>query len=278
MYYLYCVINTVNGKKYIGKSHDVNARWKQHVYGSECGSDLYFHRALRAHGVQSFKLEVLDTVNTEEEAYGRERELIQEHCTNDPEFGYNMNEGGVGGGTPSEAVRQKMRDAWTKRRQTYKFRHSEESKAKMRAAAEARPPVSEVSRKKNRLAHLGKTASLETRQKLSVSNRGRKLDQDVIDRISGPRGKYGPHLDRNVVACIKALGRFHEMKPWQVAEIFGLDVRRSRLIMEDKAWKNVEPCTLEEARNMVKDKVRSKEHGDEALSTHSGRKGHQEHE
>jgi len=53
------------------------------------------------------------------------------------------------------------------------FRHTEESKAKMRAAQLARPPPSAETRAKMRAASLGRKISIETRLKLSQIRQGK---------------------------------------------------------------------------------------------------------
>lgn len=108
---IYRVTNTVNGKVYIGKwSHPtVDQRWRLHKSAAKRESPLYFHRAIRKYGVDSFKVEVIDrTAKTKEELSELEKSYIALHQSNDSEKGYNLTLGGEG--TPGF----KMSEVWKK--------------------------------------------------------------------------------------------------------------------------------------------------------------------
>lgn len=107
--YVYCLTNTLNGKRYVGKANDPQVRWESHVRRAKCGGQEHLCHAIRRWGSQAFKLEVLHECSSESEAFMIEHRLIVEWKTNDRHVGYNMNEGGIGGGKPNEEVLEKLR-------------------------------------------------------------------------------------------------------------------------------------------------------------------------
>ncbi len=71
----------------------------------------------------------------------------------------------------TDETRKKMVDAWSSRGPM-----SDETKLKIGIAnkGKKRPPISEETRNKLRISHLGKTFSKETREKISIGNLGKK--------------------------------------------------------------------------------------------------------
>ena len=89
---IYLITNTVNGKRYIGKTtQPLEKRWYQHCKNAEYGKDTYLYRSIRKHGVANFTCEHLADGLDEEEI------LLIEQLH--PE--YNMTLGGDGGDTSS---------------------------------------------------------------------------------------------------------------------------------------------------------------------------------
>lgn len=86
------------GKSYVGQTTvSFKKRWEQHKY---CKDDDYFHRALRKHGWENFKFEILYTVpryepdhEWREELNNLEEMAIVENSCLAPE-GYNSKKGG----------------------------------------------------------------------------------------------------------------------------------------------------------------------------------------
>lgn len=89
---IYLITNTINGKRYIGKtSRTIEQRWYQHYKNAEYGHNTYLYKAIRKYGKEAFTVESLAEGLDEEEIL-----LIAEH---NPE--YNMTRGGDGGDTSS---------------------------------------------------------------------------------------------------------------------------------------------------------------------------------
>jgi hypothetical protein len=97
MYRVYQALNIVNGKKYIGKeSGKLFSRKESHIYMSiSYDSQLYFHRAIRKHGLDVFIWSIISHHNTDKEALDAEKEEIGKSIKNG-EILYNMTWGGEG--------------------------------------------------------------------------------------------------------------------------------------------------------------------------------------
>jgi group I intron endonuclease len=87
---IYLITNTVNGKRYIGKtSRTIEVRWYHHCKNAEYGLDNYLYKAIRKYGKDNFTIEYLCDGLDEEEVV-----MIEAYS---PE--YNMTKGGDGGDT-----------------------------------------------------------------------------------------------------------------------------------------------------------------------------------
>ena len=62
---IYSIMDTTTGKRYIGQSVDVATRWSDHIkrgLGADKGADTKLYAAMKAHGVENFKFELLEKV------------------------------------------------------------------------------------------------------------------------------------------------------------------------------------------------------------------------
>lgn len=64
---IYCIINLINNKKYVGISNDIEFRWRQHInvlnYPKLETYNYPLYRAFRKYGIENFKFEVLEEEN-----------------------------------------------------------------------------------------------------------------------------------------------------------------------------------------------------------------------
>jgi len=98
-YYIYKITNLVNNKVYIGKTHDVKKRWRDHKRIAKIktkGDYAYFHKAINKHGDNFFKVEVIDKFQSEKDCFEAECNYINYYKSNQRKFGYNLTEGGDG--------------------------------------------------------------------------------------------------------------------------------------------------------------------------------------
>lgn len=93
-YSVYIHTNQINGKMYIGVTckKNLNNRWHK---GNGYKYNTHFWNAIQKYGWDHFDHEVFASNLTEEEASNMERLLIKAFKTTDPEFGYNIADGGI---------------------------------------------------------------------------------------------------------------------------------------------------------------------------------------
>ena len=96
-YEVYKVTNKVNNKVYIGITNKgAGARFKQHLFDAEHGSQYRFHRAIRKYGKENFEVSIIAFCNNADELKENEIKFISEYESMNPDKGYNMTEGGDG--------------------------------------------------------------------------------------------------------------------------------------------------------------------------------------
>ena len=104
-----------NGKKYVGVTgRDPESRW---LKGRGYCQNKHFYSAILKYGWDNITHEVFE-VDSEEEMYRKEVELISFYHSNDPEYGYNCSTGGEKsalGCIRSEEYRKKMSETQKKR-------------------------------------------------------------------------------------------------------------------------------------------------------------------
>lgn len=95
---VYVITNKNNGKQYVGKTvRDTNTRWKEHCrqYAQDNLTHIPLYRAMKKHGVDSFKIDVLYSGVTDKEASELEKKEIKKRKTF-TSIGYNATAGGDG--------------------------------------------------------------------------------------------------------------------------------------------------------------------------------------
>lgn len=97
---IYKITNLLNQKSYIGKSSNIEERWKYHQlrYNDIKEYDKPLYRAFRKYGLNNFSFEIIEELkeNYEEKANERECYWIK-YYNSFGESGYNGTEGGDGG-------------------------------------------------------------------------------------------------------------------------------------------------------------------------------------
>lgn len=91
--YLYQIVNTENGMKYIGVTKNPKVRFRGHAFHNTKTRSM-LKNAIRKHGVDKFKMEIL-CVSTQDYCYEMEAKAIEMFCTVTPN-GYNICTGGRG--------------------------------------------------------------------------------------------------------------------------------------------------------------------------------------
>jgi hypothetical protein len=89
-YYLYQITNKVNGKIYVG-IHKTKS-----LKDGYMGSGKVIKRAIRKHGLDNFKKDILEFFENAELMYAREKEVVNEEFMAREDV-YNLRRGGTGG-------------------------------------------------------------------------------------------------------------------------------------------------------------------------------------
>ncbi len=94
MGYIYLVTNTVNGKRYVGQSQqlDIEQRWKSHRKVNNANVGSYLKAAYTKYGIENFKFQII-CICFDVDCDKYEDEYIKKFNTLSPN-GYNLKTGG----------------------------------------------------------------------------------------------------------------------------------------------------------------------------------------
>jgi len=160
---------------YIGKSIDIAKRFKTYKRLS-CKRQPKIYNALVKYGVESFDYIIIEIVQLEENLAEREKFWIKEYKA--LEEGYNLNEGGFGGGPKfwTEEMRQKKSNFMKGVVFTEKWL------ANLSKARKGRK-LSQEHIEKLKNINTGKVYSPETIEKMRAAKRGKKLTEEHKKKI-----------------------------------------------------------------------------------------------
>lgn len=175
-YIVYCHINKINGKRYIGiTSQTPNQRFRN---GKGYKSSPHFYSAILKYGWDNFEHQILFSRLSESEAKDKEIEMIERYNTTNAFFGYNITPGGDGYSGEN--------NPW------YGKHHTEESKRKMSKAKKGVPKTEEW-KKKISESNKGRIVSSETKAKMKGNHADfsgennpmyrRKLSDKAIEKM-----------------------------------------------------------------------------------------------
>lgn len=106
---IYCIENTINHKKYIGQSININARWRSHKNQliKNVHSNAYLQNAWNKYGEENFSFKILELCD-ENLLDTRERHYISILSTLTTKNGYNLDSGGKINKHHSEETKRKI--------------------------------------------------------------------------------------------------------------------------------------------------------------------------
>lgn len=144
-YIIYLAINTRNNKWYVGQTRSkLKQRWKDHVKRSKKPETrFYFQNAIHKHGPAKFEVWELYRCHTQEDADMMEKFFIAITESHKSELGYNLCLGGGGVVLDEEAKKRRREKRALKPNPRIGTKHTEEAKAKMKAAAALKRPRTE---------------------------------------------------------------------------------------------------------------------------------------
>jgi group I intron endonuclease len=167
---IYCIINLVNGKRYVGQTISTIAhRWHQHISCAKRNYPGYLYSSIRKYGKYNFRIiALIDGIDTQANLNCVELFTIDRFNTRDRLFGYNNKEGGANG-RPSEETKRKMSIAKKGRG------FSEKHKLALSIASKTRPTriLTDETKRKISITSKGRIHSSESRDKMSLANTGR---------------------------------------------------------------------------------------------------------
>lgn len=112
MFIIYCIINKVNGKRYVGQtSQKLCRRWGTHLCNTKHGRGAHLNNAIRMYGRDNFTIAQIAEASNHPATDAAERAFIKIYKTTDPEFGYNLTTGGEAGKKHTSIAIEKMRQA-----------------------------------------------------------------------------------------------------------------------------------------------------------------------
>ena len=174
-----------SGKYYIGTTHqrlERRARSGKHYKDSRL-----FYEAIQKYGWENFSVDILDSSPNQEKAFLLERYYIEKYRSNETEFGYNLASGGRKG--------CKQHPSSVKLNSVHHMGKGH--------------PLSEETKKKLSIAHIGKPGpkfTEEQRKKISDRRKGVKFSSEHCKHISESKiGVYarGKNPKARKVLCIE---------------------------------------------------------------------------
>lgn len=117
---IYVLINKDTGKKYVGKTNNLNRRICEHIRQSSC---QYLYNAIQKYGIDRFEIVVIERNLSEDDAFKQENHYIKLYNSLAPD-GYNLTDETFLGRVPSDDTREKMSVS----RQGHRFNKLQSSK------------------------------------------------------------------------------------------------------------------------------------------------------
>ena len=185
-YCVYCHLNKINGKRYIGITKYGDNPEKRWRYGTGYGNqEKGLGGAIQKYGWHNFDHIILKEHLTLKDALEWEKYYIKEYHTwvQDPKcWGYNITPGGEGYKDPSEETRERMRQISTALWQNEEYR-------KKNLEGRKKYTWTEEHRKNFSNALKGRTLSEEHKKHLSESRKGIKFTEEHKKHLSENSGQ-----------------------------------------------------------------------------------------
>lgn len=164
------------------------------------GSGLIIGHAIRKHGKNAFKKEILCLCDDKTSLYDTEREYVSHKTVSNP-LCYNLVIGGQGGWKVTGPISDETRKKISMKARDRKMPPRSKEHCEKIAKANTGKRASEATRKKMRAAHVGKSSpnkghktSDATKRLLSKIGKGRKLSEETKKKMSAAKMGYS-HTD-----------------------------------------------------------------------------------
>jgi len=226
---IYQILNLIDGKRYIGSSTNLKAREYNHFYELKRNkhANSYLQHSYNLHGAENFVFEILCYCDKDTDyLFYLEDHLIKSCKSNTRQAGYNIliDANSCFGMKRTEEQKQKM----SERRLSLHYKHSEETKQKMRDTKGHRKPFTMSFRTEEHL------------RKISESKKGRHPNftpEDMEFRKNRMLGEknHNAALKEEDVRQIRIL-LAQNFLGTEVAEKFGVNSSTIYRIRDGKTW------------------------------------------
>lgn len=220
---IYLITNKINGKKYVGQTiHTHLERWDGHCRSKDETSII--SKAIQKYGKDNFSIELLETCKSLDDLNESEKKWIKYHNTIRPN-GYNIREGGSGGGMLSEETKEKLRQINLNRPQEVLKRMQDGYKKRgnqwrqnLRSAAKRRKNITSQKFIQAGIEYLKNNPELRV-HKGSTNGRAKLTDEQVKE--------------------IKNIYSKGKMSQTKIALMFGVSQSTIGCIVNNKKWTHV---------------------------------------
>jgi group I intron endonuclease len=160
---IYAIINSANGKVYIGSSSNIKRRWKEHRTYLTSGThkNQHLQSSYNKYGTQSFSFVVMEACESETLT---EREQFWMDSIGSVKNGYNI----------CPAANSLLG-----------YKHTDQAKKNMSDSAKAKKPIGADSRKRQAEKLRGqKTQTAESKLKIGAAHKGKIVSQETRLKMS----------------------------------------------------------------------------------------------
>jgi group I intron endonuclease len=183
---IYLITNSINNKRYVGSSNNIELRWSRHRRDARNGkhSNPHLQAAISKYGIDNFKFELIEVVPDQGDLT-----TIEQYYLDWIQPEYNISKDAVAFMRGHEFTAEHRAKIGAAHRG---MRHSEEAKAKMSIGHKGWTPSDET-RERMSAAHKGKKLSDENKAKLFAANKGRTMSPESRAKLSATKkGKPSP--------------------------------------------------------------------------------------
>lgn len=217
-YILYAHI-VPNSKLYIGITCQAPVkRWGVNGEGYFNGkrkNQLPFYNAILKYGWDNIQHIILLENLSQDVANECEKYLIKKYCTNNPEYGYNLTEGGGGlsGFTHSEETCMRLSESLTGRKLSDEHKqHISDGMIGNQNTWQKGVPLSDITKQKISNSLMGHSVSEETKEKIRVANIGKHATDETRLKQSINNGMHRPEIRKKVSESLKKSGKDRAQK------------------------------------------------------------------
>ena len=186
---IYKTTNLLNGKIYIGQDSKNDPDY--------FGSGLKLDRAIKKHGKDNFKKEILEVCENREQLNLREIYWIRELNSLNPKIGYNLTEGGTGGNIYKCLTEEKKRLGLEKRKTTLQKRTEEEKQKTKKLKSQRMKEIWKNPKHKEKIREMMEGRDIWWNEKISKSlkefyqnNPQKKPSDETRQKISEKMSGY----------------------------------------------------------------------------------------